>query len=155
MKNLLFFFVFPAFILLLSCTKSAENHLTPSLPEYSGKPDVKNRTKDLRVYYDEGGENYGCRGTGGNCLPTVIVTPARKGAMDDIFSKLRMASWSGKKNIFSANSQLLQEFLPAGLIDGVISGELDVRIRDSKLNPQLFILFYEKGNLTAAIPFEK
>ncbi|SRR5690606_28364231 len=29
---------------------------------------------ELRVYYDRGDDDYGCEGTGGNCLPDVIIT---------------------------------------------------------------------------------
>ena len=31
--------------------------------------------QQLRVYYDNGGEDYGCNSSGGNCLPDVVITP--------------------------------------------------------------------------------
>lgn len=51
----------------------------------------------LRVYYDDGtvpgeeGKNYGCAGSGGNCLGDVVVTPAHQPAIDSVFTAVFMA----------------------------------------------------------------
>jgi len=50
---------------------------------------------------------------------------------------------------------LLKKYVPDALINAVISGELEVRVRDADMNPQRFLLFFENNSLAAAIPFAK
>ena len=68
--------------------------------------------------------SYGCSGTGGNCLPDVVVKP---GISDYIVFKNLIATVSSGNNIairnyFEANRTVLSAYMPVAEIDYVIAG---------------------------------
>jgi len=64
MKNLFLYFI--ASLILIGCSKESR------LEQFSTH-EKSVKTTQLRVFYDNGGDDYGCTGLGGNCLPDVNV----------------------------------------------------------------------------------
>lgn len=64
MRKLLFLTL--SILTLISCSKENERDSLNS-------PTEERKTANLRIYYDNGGNDYGCSGVGGNCLPDVDV----------------------------------------------------------------------------------
>ncbi|WP_286468046.1 hypothetical protein [Myroides sp. DF42-4-2] len=71
--------------LVVSCEIDS-NESTSNLYKESqiGDPPIT-QYPGLRVFYDNGGDNFGCDGINGNCLPDIIITlPLQKNIINDI-----------------------------------------------------------------------
>jgi hypothetical protein len=115
-------------ILVSSCQKEKDNSL--SLAEEQGLPKAS-----LRVYFDDGtvpgveGVNYGCSGTGGNCLNDVVVTSELKPAMDNVFSAAYSANDEQIRAAFQTNKAALLNYVSSKHVNGVITGAYTARAR--------------------------
>lgn len=79
----------------------------------------------MRVYYDRGDDDYGCEGTGGNCLPDVIITdePIAIIRFAQIAYKVTQYSPAEVRGFFEEERDLVLEFFDEAIVDEVINGD--------------------------------
>ncbi|SEC20815.1 hypothetical protein SAMN04489761_2378 [Tenacibaculum sp. MAR_2009_124] len=139
---------------LSSC--SNEETIAPS--DTSG---VEENTRALggRVWFDNGaqpgvdGVDYGCSGSGGNCLDEVVVYGiASPYVLNDLNDTIGSGNTQGTQHVFEAHAEELSKFIPGKLIDGVINGSLYVKSR-GKLNKEqtMYLNFTNRRGKTVSI----
>jgi hypothetical protein len=121
--------------IIFSCNKKEEI--------ISKKNNFNNLQKDmqqLRVYYDNGGEDYGCEGSGGNCLPDIIVRPTS--VLNELLNQIQEIRNIYQQDVEFANSLIsdivadnestFQDIFPQSVIDEIVSEELQMYIRGTE-----------------------
>jgi len=147
---------------LMSC----EGEGTDSVGTFNENDNLKSKfsnvqpSSHLREYYDNGdpdgkwGEDWGCKGTGGNCLETIVIDlPLLSPKAYNITIKTIVSGNQEEiKKHFSSNKKELLHFLQQNLVEGVIAGELTVT---HKWNDSSFVLIFKdrKENIVAVQPF--
>lgn len=84
---------------------------------------------NMRYYYDNGGNDYGCEGSSGNCYETVDVTPKLADVINDIGDN---NDDDGKvKELVKVNYEPLTDILSDQILDGIIEGQFNLRVKGS------------------------
>jgi len=147
---------------LMSCGEESID----SVDTFNENDNLKSRflnvqpSSHLRVYYDNGdpdgkwGEDWGCKGTGGNCLETIVIDIPRLSSKGYNITIKTIVSGNQEeiKKHFSSNKKEILLFLQQNLVEGVIVGELTVT---HKGNDSSFVLIFKdrKENIVAVQPF--
>jgi hypothetical protein len=105
----------------------------------------------LRVYYDNGGTDYGCNSSGGNCLDDVIVTPTFVAFIDVIEN----GSASQVATFVSNNYSTLDDVIPTDVLDDVLDTD-DTVTTHGTLNTfgegTIYIIFNDIDGLQCVCP---
>lgn len=84
---------------------------------------------NMRYYYDNGGNDYGCEGSSGNCYETVVVTPKLADVINDIGDN---NNDDGKvRELVNLNYEALTDILSNQILDGIIEGQFNLRVKGS------------------------
>lgn len=116
------------------------------------------KSASYRVYFDNGaqpgveGQDYGCAGSGGNCLPDVVVTASLKPAIDNVFTAVYTNNDATIRSAFSANRTALLNYVDKAHVDGVINGTLRARARGASPNNRYLIIRRTGGVLVGVYP---
>ncbi|MDO4728234.1 MAG: hypothetical protein Q4B43_04425 [Bacteroidota bacterium] len=100
------------------------------------------------------GVDIGCAGSGGNCIPVVVITEARTVSISMLYKKINNSNDSEIRNYFLNNNFSLEEIIPSSLIKGTISGQLKVSTR-GKEGDSFVVIFKENNKIVAVCPFVK
>lgn len=132
---------------LFGCQKE---DLSPA-SENSGMRSKADQRTALRVYFDNGGSDYGCKGSGGNCLPDVVVTPHLRGAVNAVFGVVNSENPTAISHVFENYKDLLSRHMDREDVEGVIRGRYTVKSRGKDSNEPRYLLLYP-ADRTAAEP---
>lgn len=153
MKKSILLGLSPALLLLIAtgCQKDSIRKSTAN----ESCSDTKQQ--DLRVWWDTGrrpgidGQDFGCEGIGGNCLPDATVSPKEVSLLTDF-------GQSSNPEIFAENNySKLSGVLRTALLDDVINGKLSVTIR-GKIGAEKrgYLLFSSgDGTIQSVHPFKQ
>jgi hypothetical protein len=122
--------------------------------EASKTKSLPNNKAHGRVYYDNGGNDYGCSGSGGNCLDDVIVEAALGPAMEDIIIVVNTNNQPAIQEEFSDNA-FVESVVPVDVINGVISNNLVVTLKSNSDYDYLLFHNIDSQELESAIPIIK
>lgn len=117
--------------------------------------DRQNYRKITCVGCDDNGQNCqdcDCNGSGGNCLPDVLVTRLHQPTVDDVITAIRSGVQSDIKAAFSANSTVLANYLAGSDISAVISGAAVATTERGSHGERFIIIRDLQGAITAAYP---
>lgn len=98
--------------------------------------------------------SYGCSGTGGNCLPDVVVKPhaAERVLFRDLFNVIASGDSQVIRNFFELNSTALSVFIPVEEINYVISGTDTVTSVVNSDGISNYIIFTNEGSTMLVLP---
>ncbi len=145
--------------LVLAFTLSSCSNEDTTAPNEINSFESTQRANGLRVWFDNGeqpgtdGVDYGCKDSGGNCLPDVVVSGiASPHVLDDLNDNVGSGNTQGTQHVFEAHAEELSRFIPGELIEGVINGRLFVKSR-GKLNKDqaMYLNFNSRGGKTVSI----
>lgn len=105
-----------------------------------------NASSSLRVYYDNGGNDYGCKGSGGNCLPDVIVTAPKSYYFAPLFE-----SGSNTVELFTKNAEVYKSVIDPKYVDGVIKGSLFVEAKQNDATNTNYLSFSDRDKNSHAV----
>ena len=145
MKKLSLIFVIGVFF---SC--STDNNEANENSNNAANFHLKAQSNNLRVYYDNGGDDYGCSGSGGNCLPDVIITPNLHVMAEGIGNVLSAGSADEVQNFFQNNYDGLAQFIDPVYIEGTINGYYNVSSKGD-INDRFYIRFANQNNEFEAV----
>lgn len=148
-------------LILTSCNKEEIETIEESVITV----DVEKAAGSYRVWYDNGnqpgqdGVDYGCKGSGGNCLDTVVVTAsmASPEIAGDLIDTVGSGNAGAVIEIFKRYERELAKVIPSNLIRGVIGGELQVSNKGTfEKNETVYLNFNDRrGNTKSVIPLRK
>ncbi len=130
MKKIIFSALFFG-IFLVACEKNDTN--LDALTESSTT--MERSDSDLRVYYDNGkvpgveGVDYGCKGSGGSCLPTITVDLPTQQVITHVLEVVDLGDNEAISETFSTFRETLTEVISSDLVSGVATGALNVKNR--------------------------
>lgn len=153
MKKSILLGLSPALLLLIATGCQKEN-ITPAASKNTVT--TKAQSNNLRVWHDNGkqpgvdGVDYGCWSTGGNCLPDVIVTPKMSQNLTAFAYSTNQAGYA------STNYSTLSSVISTGVLDAVVSGELEVSLRGSigSTSPGYLAFKSHNQDVKAVYPFK-
>jgi len=114
----------------------------------------------LRVYYDDGtipgteGVNYGCSGSGGNCLPDVVVTPGLSSDITNVFTAVYTGNQTSIETAFNTYQNSLLNYVSRDDIDGVIHGTYIARARGASPGMRYLIIYDSSGHIVSVYPLK-
>ena len=142
MKKLIFVTV--VLFAFLSCSK---DRLTNSSPENEGVNQNSNNQalfkSALTIFYDNGGDDYGCKGVPGNCSGIVPVYP--KGIINNIFNIVNGQDGVAIVNVFTNQYNVLKGLMDSRILDNVLNGTYTVTARGTKYNSVRHLIFSTQG----------
>ena len=152
MNRIILFGLAPALLLFIisSCQKENISKTTPSSKVSKDLNSVKSEY-NTRIWYDNGGTDYGCSLAGGDCLDDVIVTPWFGNLVTNFASSSNQADYATAK--YAGLSLEIDE----SLLDGVIAGDLSVSMRGSITSTRIGYLifnFTSGGGIKVVKPFK-
>ena len=103
-------------LIFVSCTKEEDFLKNPSVQNSKVNVNLKTVGSNLRVWYDNGGDDYGCTGIGGSCLPDVIITPEAFAQIIPIFKSIQTDDSKEISETFLAEKDFLLKFFDENLI---------------------------------------
>lgn len=110
------------------------------------EPNNKLGGTSLRVYSD-----MNCSGTGGTCLPDIIIWGERKILIDNFYDILET---DGKINDFiNSNYTKLSEEIESKYLNGVLNNELTLEVSHNAMSNTKFFIFKYNGDNVAVYPF--
>lgn len=141
--------------LIASCNKEKveptvrNSTMNTSINDSEEKGSVMDKASGRRVWFDNGGKDYGCKGSGGNCLPDVIVTPKLMADIRGIGEVILHGNADEIKNEFNDKKASLQEVLNNEHILGVINGKMNVSVKglDTDVIYMLFSIKSDKNTI--------
>lgn len=144
---------------LVSCKKEV---LTPT----SSQSQIQSQTPTsssargafyFRVFYDNGGQDYGCRGSGGNCADDIVVSAHIKGAINGVFGSLHSGNDIAIQTVFENYKNVLINHMDEGDVDGVIRGNLKAKARGTNPTENRYIILTDASTdmEVAVYPFVK
>lgn len=108
--------------------------------------------QQLRVYYDNGGEDYGCNSSGGNCLPDVVITPTS--IHNELLNQIQEIRNIYQQDvefanaligeIIASNEPTFQDIFPQSVINEILNNALKLYIRGTE--SYRCILLYNSNN---------
>ena len=99
MKNLIL-----AMIVLVAFSCQNEENAVPNVANTATAKNYSNRQSSLRIYFDNGGQIYGCAGAGGNCLSDVVIIHEITKTFPDINSFIEKLNQIPNNEFFNENS---------------------------------------------------
>lgn len=137
-----------ALALLSSCAKDDLIE-----PEYvAGRaPGQTDPVKPKRVWFDKGGNNFGCKEEPGNCLPDYDFIINKNGinrteSFKEIFNAVVSQDLKLISGVFSLHEQFLITFIEPNLVKGVISQSVAVKAKGDLGADYVYLLFYDGTN---------
>lgn len=112
----------------------------------------------LRVYYDNGGDDYGCNSSGGNCLPDVIIihTSIHNELLNQI-QDIRIMYQNDVEyantligDIVAANEPTFQDIFPQCVINEIVNHALQLHIRGTE--SYRCLLLYNNNDIVNVYP---
>jgi|GEM_PF-1501160 len=147
---------------------SCEGESTDSMDTFNENDNLKSKflnvqpNSHLREYYDNGdpdgkwGEDWGCAGTGGNCLETIIIDIPRisKKTFNTVIQKIIVGDKEEIRKHFTKNEKEIEQMLDTDLVKGVIGSKLFVTHKGDDFT---FVLLFKdtKDNVVFVQPFVK
>lgn len=154
MKNVIIVAIFA--IALASCQKE---QITPNkiLSNRNETLSTKKLVGNLRIYYDNGGSDYGCKGSGGNCLPDVVITSEIMANFNDIFDVLHSNNATAIRSVFNNQKEFLEEYIDTNILQLAINGEYNVKAKGDNPDQTRYIIFVssKKGSVEGVYPITK
>ncbi len=156
MKNFIFFSM--TLLVFLSCetdhtlsNEVVENRIKLHDPPVTQFP-------DLAMYYDYGGDNFGCEGNNGNCLPTIVIAvPAYQSAIDRLFDVVLHQDQQFVREYILRDKKTLLRLLDLKMVDAVLDGQLYLSVRKNR-ETQIDYLFFNSAKseeIVLVYPFKK
>jgi hypothetical protein len=141
-------------IALVSCEKEQLNSdLSLSMDE--NLVVNNNKAAKMRIFYDHGGNNYGCTGSGGSCADDVIVKPAPKGeGFESLFDAIYKNDTDKVISLFQKHGDYFIEYIDQEIINLVVKGELKASLRGNESDNTKYIIFTSSvyGKVVAVYP---
>lgn len=113
---------------------------------------------DMRIYYDFGGTDYGCSGSGGNCLDDVeIECYISEDLIEDVPIyvpvELPKPPISFKDHV-RANRDIFVQYFKPELIDGILNDEVRIAKRGSCEAGKIYVIFGDNDSKIISVqPF--
>src|SRR5690606_32822495 len=104
---------------------------------------------------DQNGENCAecsCSGTGGGCLPDVVISKNHLSAVDDVFTGIDSHVQATIKAAFLANKTVLTNYLATTDINAVINGTATATAEPGPRDSRFILIRNPQGSITAAYP---
>ncbi|TAE18056.1 MAG: hypothetical protein EAZ95_05280 [Bacteroidetes bacterium] len=131
-------------VALASCQQQKE-----VAPTQEAKTSVTRKDKsDLRVWYDRGGSDYGCSGTGGNCLDDVILSAPKPKGFTATLQTMSAGTPTEIRDAFSDNRSVLIQYISATVVDATINGDLNATLRGLPTDATCYMLFSDANTNT-------
>ena len=151
MKKLIF--AVSSFALLMSCEKEIEKNNNNS--ERVTVTENTLKASNLRLWYDNGGDNYVCAGSGGNCFPDIIVTPHLAVPIENFSTNGSLGNYTSLHDLISSNMAVYEQIFDRSDLDAVLSGVLKIKTRGNTGDAKKYILFYSDNTIKAVYPLIK
>lgn len=140
-------------ILVSACEKESSPILTANNSAIEAMSFDKS---ELRVYFDNGPKDYGCAGTGGNCLPDIIVRPEKQllSVIQNIENFTISKSTSNALQVIRNNFDLLAKIISTDVLNKVLSEELSLTVKGSLDSKDTIYFVYSKsGEIISVQPY--
>ncbi|MBS1936992.1 MAG: hypothetical protein JSS84_04185 [Bacteroidetes bacterium] len=144
-----------ATLLFASCQKEEE-----ALPTNGdGLVAATVKASSYRVLYCTGCDQNGlncqqcsCSGSGGNCLPDVVVSRMDRPQVDNVFTAIGTGVQATIVSAFTSNKSVLAKYLANTDIDAVINGTARAIAEPGPNNSRFILIRDLQGKVTAAYP---
>jgi len=115
--------------------------------------DIAMKTSTLRVWYDYGGSNYGCRGTDGNCRDDVNVSPTKHTKINNLAYNANNGDPIDVITELSNDYSFYATIFDNDMLDGVINGSLSLTAKGNlSSSTMIFFHFIDVSTLTSVQP---
>jgi len=153
MKNGMMSSLLIAAAVLFSCEKEEVKTNVESSNDVTDHSGVTKAASDMRIWYDHGGDDYGCHKSGGSCYPTVVITPSLGEDLGDITDVINTENEEDIISSFEDHETLLTDVLGSYVVEQVIDGSYTVATR-GELNEDenIYFLFSNADDLEEVKP---
>jgi PBP1b-binding outer membrane lipoprotein LpoB len=134
-------------MVMVSCDKEdakdvfTDNHENTVLQE----PPIT-QFPDLRVFFDYGGDNFGCEGIHGNCLPDVSMGDiGYQQVIDKVVDIAANQRYTDISRYFQNNRDLISRIIDKDIVDLTIAENLFVTVKQNKMS-NIDYLFFNVSN---------
>ena len=142
-------------IIFASCHKDQLDPTTPTCTDVTSASGTAKRLigSTYRVYYDNGGTDYGCKGTGGNCLDDVVVTPNISARFKNIIAVLHSDNPKAITNVLVNHKEFLEQYIDKDILMSAIDGSSSIQVKGTLQDGNVFLIFISaKGEIQAVYP---
>lgn len=149
MKKVIISFCFLALVpfLVTSCSKqdsfTAEN--ISEIEDFS----MPQSFGGMRVWYDNGGNDFGCSGSGGTCFDDVVILGL---VANDLQTITEETDKNVAETIVAKNFNYIKSSLPANIAKGVESRKLNVSFRGTDAKQGVYMIMSYKGKQVGVLP---
>jgi hypothetical protein len=158
MKKVIYSSLILATIMLTSCEKEEVTRNQSSSEENNihSEEVVNKAAGSLRIYYDNGGDDFGCAGSGGNCYPTVTITPSVAVDLGDVIDGVNTGDEDVIRHSFLNNESLLIKLLGSNTFENVIEGTYFPSTRGDLTEANSIYFVFEVDNKVVEVkPIQK
>lgn len=103
----------------------------------------KDKSGGTRIYYDNGGTDYGCgcRDCGGNCLDDVILSAPKPKGFTEALRTMSAGTPTEIRDAFLEHRSELIQYISARIVDDTINGDLNATLRGLPTDVTCYMLF--------------
>ena len=141
---------------VFSCEKE-EIRPTTSATSISTSSEKMNGTR--RAWYDNGevpgndGIDYGCKGSGGNYLADVVVSPSKYTIFEDLNNASNNGDLAEVKRIVSENKTDISHYINSDDLDRVLDNSSELKTRGKvSVGGRLYVVIERKGTVNSVYP---
>lgn len=147
-------------LFISSCQKESEA-LDVQNPVEAVKTTKANPISYLRTWYDNGGDDFGCRGINGTCSEDVIIAPPEtnralpnpKEALNAVIEQVHADNTEGLIATIQANYDVLSDIFGESTLKSIINNNAKLAVKGSLAdNSTAFFLISENNEIIQVIP---
>jgi len=136
----------------VACEKEEVKPVVSSTVNDTDAP-VKAGTR--KVWFDEGGSNYGCKGSGGNCLDEVVARLQKYTLLNEIGTCANNNQNALVIAKFIENYADLSSLISTDVLDDVINGVATLKVKGTvSSSSTAYFLFTKAGNIYSVQPIK-
>lgn len=146
-----------AALIFVGCQKEDVQPIENSVDSNQATNFVEKANGNLRVWFDTGGPNegvdFGCKDTGGNCQPNVVVVGRLANVVNTIGDLGDLGDIPGVVAVVSDNLTELSTFIEMDLLELVVDEKLSLSVRGRvNANEGAYLLFSDGKDLISVQP---
>lgn len=144
-------------LLIVGCQKEAQTLADQDATFVENSPKAGNH--NYRILRCTGCDSEGanckkcwCEGSGGNCLPDVVVQPSARMAIGDVFRAIASGTQSTIQSAFVANKNILNNYLSSADVNAVINATATATAEPGLNGSRFIMIKNSQGTITSAYP---
>lgn len=141
-------------IALVACNKKQLNTIAPEVSSTNvvEAPITNQRignSGDYTTYYDNGGTDYGCKGSPANCYGANAIAHPDRPSFNNLFAVLNSNNPIAISNVITNHMPVLEKYIDRSDLDNVLNGSFGINVKGTNKNDTRYIMFtaVQKGSI--------